>query len=446
MFSKPLSIITGKENSILRKQNKVLPVIGAKEKNLIRQMFAKMEEMDGIGLAAPQVGENVMVFVVDKLGFNRERSKWIFEGASEPDLSSGLAFINPRIAAFPKPFEGMIEGCLSLPGWEGNLIRSKRVNIKAQNEEGKNFTLRARGLLAKILQHEYDHLQGVLIADKWENPRQVNKNKRIKTSDRYRSIVFFGSPPYADFVLKKLIEAGIRPLVIKKDAMSMLKNPSYDVGILAAYGKILPRSVLQKFKYGILNIHPSLLPKYRGPSPVQHTIINGDKKSGATIIKLSEKMDAGPILAQKEITIGTSLTTGELSEVLFNEGTKLLLDHLSAYLKGDVVLKAQDENFASYTSLIKKEDAQINWQEDALLIERKIRAYQPWPIAFTFFYHHGIKKRLQILEAEIIEKNEGGFIVPCGKGKLLLKKVRPEGKNAMSGEEFLRGYHSPKFE
>ena len=409
-------------------------------------MFAKMKELDGVGLAAPQIGENVMVFIVDKLGFDRERSEWIFEGIKEPDLNSGLAFINPRIAAFPKPFEGMIEGCLSLPGWEGNLVRSKRVNIKAQNELGKHFTLRAKGLLAKILQHEYDHLQGILIADKWENPREVIKNKQLKTVDRYRSIVFFGSPPYGDIVLKKLIEAGIRPLVIKKDAMSMLVNPSYDIGILAAYGKILSPAVLQKFKHGILNIHPSLLPKYRGPSPVQHTIINGDEITGVTIIQLAQKVDAGPILAKKEIPIDGSFTTGELSELLFNEGVALLLDNLSAYLKGDVALKAQDEKFASYTTLIKKEDARIDWSQGAFLIERKIRAFLPWPIAFTNFYHRGVKKRLQVLEAQVVENDDTGLVIPCGKGKLLIQKIRPEGKNEMSGEEFLRGYHSPKFE
>lgn len=457
--TKSLPIVTGKKNSVLRAQSIPVARVDARIKGFISQMYLKMEELEGIGLAAPQVGENIQLFIVDKLAFDEERSKWQFEGITEPDVSGGYTFINPIISTYPKPYEDMEEGCLSLPGLEGVVKRSRRVTIKAQNEKGERFKLRAEGLLAKVLQHEYDHLQGTLISDKWKNPRRYEKETRLSTSDRYLSVVFFGSPPYGDIVLEALRGAGIKPLVVPKASVNTLTKEQYDVGILAAYGKILPPRVIAKFRHGILNIHPSLLPKYRGPSPVVQTILEGDRVSGVTIMKLSGRMDAGPIVAQQEVELQEQITGAELSRTLFGIGAELLLHVLPLYLHGNIELVAQDEKKASYTNMISKEDGLIDWSRNAEYIRRAIYAYQPWPCVYTFFEHKGIKKRIQLLEAGAldgknvlprtvygtIEEGKDQLIVLCGQGRLRIKKLRPEGKKEMTGEEFLRGYDAKRF-
>lgn len=457
MSQNKLSIITGKDNPILRAENGTVREITHETKRLISQMIGKMKELDGIGLAAPQVGQNIQFFIVDALAFDREKSKWKFEGINDPDVSHGYVFINPTIGTFPKPYDHMIEGCLSLPGWEGSVKRSKRITIKAQNEEGAHVKLQAKGLLARVLQHEFHHLQGTLIADIWENPKPMDETKRIRSIDRAGKMVFFGSPPYGDIPLRIIQKAGFKPIIVSHKDHASLNEDSYDFAILAAYGKILPTSVIKKFKKGILNIHPSLLPRYRGPSPVQQTILNGDSIAGVSIIKLNEKMDAGPLLAQKEFPLSKKYTTGELSNMLFTMGGLLLLDVLFAYLKGTLDVTSQQEEGASYTRFVKKEDALIDWAKPALSIEREIRAYQPWPVSYTFFTYRGGRRRVQILAAHvlhdalhhhragIIERKEGKLTIHCGEGTLEIKKLRPEGKKEMLGEEFLRGYAIEKF-
>ena len=253
-------------------------------------------------------------------------------------------------------------------------------------------------------------------------------------------IVFFGDSDYSNIVLDKLNKTEFKAdLVIGKDTKYLILDAQYSFGIVASYGKIIPENVIKKFKYGILNIHPSLLPKYRGPSPLQQTIINGDKITAVTIIKMTEKVDSGPIIKQKEFVIDKKYTSRELGEILFNIGVDMLIDILGKLKKSDsqsckeLLIVEQDENKATYTRLIKKQDALINWKESIYKIERKIRAYKEWPIAFTYAkiktHNNKISAiRLQILEAEV--KNE----------KLEIKKIRPEGKRDMSWEDFLRGY------
>jgi len=461
-----LSIITGKDNPLLRAKNAAIGRIDGRVCELIDAMEKTMDELKGIGLAAPQVGENLRFFLVDQLAFHRDRSEWNFEGIPNPDVSHGYVFINPVISVFPKPNEPMVEGCLSLPGWEGNVTRSRRIRIKAQNEKGQAFTLRARGLLAKVLQHEYDHLQGTLIADKWKNPKPVERRKSISSANRHllgkEKIVFFGTSEYSRIILERLKGTAFAPHIVitRKNDLALLDQKIYALGILAFFGGIIPSELLGRFRFGIINIHPSLLPKYRGPSPVQQAIINGEKRFGVSIIKLDKKVDAGPILIQKELVLHSeeAFTTPDLHQALFSFGADLLVRVLPPYIQGSLIPRPQDEQKATFTPLIIKEDGHIDWKESASLIERKIRAYQPWPLAYTFFTHGQKIIRLQILEAisvvqngliepfgTVISKN-GRLLVQCETGLLFIKKLRPEGKNEMSGEAFLRGYKVDHFE
>ncbi|MBU2634871.1 methionyl-tRNA formyltransferase, partial [Patescibacteria group bacterium] len=201
--------------------------------------------------------------------------------------------------------------------------------------------------------------------------------------------------------------------------------------IVASYGKIIPKKILEIPKYGCLNVHPSLLPKYRGPSPIQTTILNGDKKTGVTIILMDEKIDHGPIISNSKFEIRNSkLTYGELNVKLAKLGVKLLIETIPKWIRGEIKIKPQDHSKATYTKILKREDGKIDWSKSAQEIERQVRAFNPWPGTFTFIKHKNKTLRIKVLEADISKDN-----------KLIIKKLQPEGKKAMSFEEFKRGYH-----
>jgi len=216
-----------------------------------------------------------------------------------------------------------------------------------------------------------------------------------------------------------------------KNLESKINNLKPDLGIVAAYGYILPQEILIIPKYGFLNVHPSLLPKYRGPSPIQTAILNGDKKTGVTIILMDEKMDHGPILAQRELEflISKKYTYLELSQELAVKGANLLLETIPRWVSNEIKPMPQDESKATYTKILKKEDGEIDWSKPAEKIERKIRAFNPWPGTFTFLKKNDKKLRIKILEAGVSKNN-----------KLIIKKLQPEGKKPMTFEEFKRGY------
>lgn len=222
-----------------------------------------------------------------------------------------------------------------------------------------------------------------------------------------------------------------------------------DLGIVAAYGEIIPKKILDLFPLGCLNLHPSLLPKYRGPSPIQAAILNGDKETGVTIIKLDEKMDHGNHVARSTYHIAGSDTYESLLVKLAEEGAKLLIKILPDYLSGKIKLVPQDDSQATFTRLLKREDGKIDWQKSAEEIERQIRAYYPWPGSYTKLKTKNLK--LKILSATAVEDlssapigefhiKNGQLIVRCGQGSLIIEKLQPEGKKEMTAKEFINGY------
>lgn len=251
------------------------------------------------------------------------------------------------------------------------------------------------------------------------------------------------TPPLVKVVAQQHNILIIQPLKIK-DSITKIKNLKPDLIISAAYGQIIPKEILEIPKFGCLNIHPSLLPKYRGPSPIQTAILNGDKKTGVTIILMDEKMDHGKIVSSIEHQISSDINYKGLEKKLAELSIKLLIETLPKWINGEIKPKYQDESKATYTKIIKKEDGKINWSKPAQEIERQIRAFYPWPGSFTFWKKKGNKKMIKILEAETAEtppKNK--VAIPCGKGYLIIRKLQMEGKNPMSSEEFLMGY--PEF-
>jgi len=208
----------------------------------------------------------------------------------------------------------------------------------------------------------------------------------------------------------------------------LIKNSvKADIGVLAAYGEIIPKIVIDTFPHGILVVHPSLLPKYRGASPIQGAIANGDKQVGVTIIKMDEKMDHGPIVSQFKEETKPDDTTDTLRARLFERSKDVIVEMIEPYLQGKIKPKEQNHDEATYTKIITKQDGFIeaeSFTSEAAKAERFIRAMQPWPQAWTLIG----KKRLKILKAHLEN------------GKLILDEVQLEGKSPVSWEEFKRGY------
>jgi methionyl-tRNA formyltransferase len=217
------------------------------------------------------------------------------------------------------------------------------------------------------------------------------------------------------------------------------------IGVVAAYGKIIPAEIINLPRLGILNIHPSLLPKYRGPTPIQTTILNGEKETGVTIIKIDEEVDHGPILANYKIQISNDKNFQELQNNLAKLGAELLIKILPDYLAGKITPQPQDHSQATFTKKFTRDDARINWNKTAEEIDRQIRALNPEPGVWTTW--NG--KILKILEAEVtgersgqngqVSQDENKTVVGTAKGLIVLKIIQPEGKKSMSAENFVRG-------
>lgn len=225
-----------------------------------------------------------------------------------------------------------------------------------------------------------------------------------------------------------------------------LASLSPDVVVVAAYGLFLPPEALEIPPLGCLNIHPSLLPRYRGPSPVVSAILNGDDETGVTIMKLDEGMDSGPLLAQARVTIADRETAPVLTRRLFDLGGDLLVETLHGWAGGCIEAAPQDESRATFTTLVKKEDGEIDWTDNAERIARMVNAYQPWPGTFT----HWDGKLLKILEAtSTSDQTPPGHIVALGDrligigtgdGMLSVDRLQIEGRRPSDAQAFIRGY------
>jgi methionyl-tRNA formyltransferase len=221
------------------------------------------------------------------------------------------------------------------------------------------------------------------------------------------------------------------------DLLTKLKNHRADAAILVAYGRIIPQAVIDLFPRGIINIHPSLLPKLRGSTPVETAILNGLQETGVSLMKLTAEMDAGPVFAQKRISLSGYETKPELAQQLLDEGCALLMDCLGSILDGSLEPKLQDETEATYTRLLTKQDGHIDFSEPAKVIERKVRAFLGFP-----------KTRARIHDREVVitksrvakDHQDGNLVIKCQPGYLeIVELIAPSGRT-MTGAEFSRGY------
>jgi len=242
------------------------------------------------------------------------------------------------------------------------------------------------------------------------------------------------SSPIKAWAEKKKIPV-LTPTEFDKEFSEQLAKLSkkIDVFIVAAYGLILPKKILRIPKKGSLCLHPSLLPQYRGASPVQAAIINADKQTGMTIFKMDEKMDHGPIVSQFEEEIKPEETAATLYQRLFETSAEVLVTILPEYLKGKIKTRRQDDEKASYTQILTKNDGRINWSKSPQEIERFIRAMTPWPGTWTEVEleqagRTPLKKRLKVLSAQVQQE------------KLILDQVQLEGKTPTSWKQLQKGY------
>jgi len=241
----------------------------------------------------------------------------------------------------------------------------------------------------------------------------------------------------------------IQPEKVKKDekTLELVKEAKPDVIVVVAYGQIIPASIIYLPPYKSLNIHFSILPKYRGAAPVPWAILNGEMFTGVTIFQLNEKIDEGPILTQEQTPILPRENALELETRLAYLGARLLINTLNELEK--IELKPQDDSQATYAPKLTKEQAQIDWGEPAAIIDRKVRAFFPWPGAFTFLHN----QRIEIISGqslpaiipsarpgEIVQIDKSGIYICCGQKSLfLVEKVKPEGKKEMSAYSFSLG-------
>jgi methionyl-tRNA formyltransferase len=305
------------------------------------------------------------------------------------------------------------------------------------------------------------------------------------------NFIFIGTPEFGANILKNLIKEGFKPSLVitgpdkpvgrKKEIIpppvkiiaeknniktlqperiescfEKIKEINPDLIITASYGQLIPKDILEIPEKGCLNVHPSLLPKYRGSSPVQSSILNGEKETGVSIMLMDERMDQGKIISSLKVKIPENSTTKSLKQDLSEIGAKLLIKTIPEWIKGKINPLPQDNSKATYTKKIKKEDGKINWHEEAKSIERKIRAFYPWPGALTKakIKKNSDEKKIKILKSTVMEQTDicptgaigKTFLAPndkiavqAGKDFLIIEEFQIEGKKPTTSQDFLKG-------
>ncbi|MDR1892184.1 MAG: methionyl-tRNA formyltransferase, partial [Oscillospiraceae bacterium] len=251
----------------------------------------------------------------------------------------------------------------------------------------------------------------------------------------------------------KALEFGLsvhQPVMLKDGAvLEILRELRPDIIVVAAYGKILPQDILSLPPLGCVNIHASLLPKYRGASPIQQAVLNGDTETGITLMQMDKGLDTGDILAQANLPILPEDTAGTVHDKLAIVGARLLIDTLPRLARGEITPIKQEEALATAAPLITKADGKIDWNRPASEILNKIRGMNPWPAAYTFIGGKQLKIFSAVIGDELPGTAGGVFIgesmcVRCGNGSLVLGEVQLEGKKRMAAVDFVRGFHAER--
>jgi len=294
-------------------------------------------------------------------------------------------------------------------------------------------------------------------------------------------IVFMGTPPFAVSALRACLDLGevpavitqpdkprhrgqsVSPSAVKEFALGAgipvlqppkLRDPAFlehlkllrpDVCVVTAYGKILPEDLRAPPAHGCVNLHASLLPRFRGAAPIQWAIASGDEKTGVCLMKMDAGLDTGPVLACEETPIRPDETFDSLQSTLAELGGQVLRKYLPPYLRGVLAAVPQRSEDAVHAPILKREDGRLDFSRSASELERRIRAFDPWPGSFTAIGGRALKVHRARVESATGAPGEVLSIAPvlevaCGRGSLVLLEVQPEGKRSMSAQEFLAGH------
>lgn len=241
-----------------------------------------------------------------------------------------------------------------------------------------------------------------------------------------------------------------QPASLRRDSpdKATLSASAPDIIVVVAYGLLLPPDILALPRRGAVNVHASLLPRWRGAAPVAHAILAGDAESGTTIMLMDAGLDTGPILSQRALPLNDEIGCGELTSRLASMGAQLLVDTLPDWLAGRMEPRPQDEAHATYAARLTKADGRLHWELDAAVVSRRVRAMDPWPGAFCFWS----RGRLKVLAAQPRASRPAGLpsgtvwmdaegpMVACGRGSVTLDRLQAEGGRALTGSEFLLGH------
>ncbi|MDR1568018.1 MAG: methionyl-tRNA formyltransferase [Streptococcaceae bacterium] len=254
--------------------------------------------------------------------------------------------------------------------------------------------------------------------------------------------------PAVKLAAEKLGIPVLQPEKIKGSVeMQTIIDLNPDVIVTAAFGQFLPETLLRAAKIGAINVHASLLPKYRGGAPVHYALINGDSQTGVTIIEMVQKMDSGVMWGQRLIPITLEDNVGTMFEKLSMLGKDLLLEILPKYIAGELVGVEQDESQVSITPNITPEDERIDWKKTAMAIHNQVRGMYPWPVAYTLWSGERLKiHATRLIDEEtsqpagtIVRKNKKELVVATAQGLIAIEKLQPAGKAAMDVTSFLNG-------
>lgn len=302
-------------------------------------------------------------------------------------------------------------------------------------------------------------------------------------------VIFMGTPDFSVATLEKIIEAGhdvvavftqpdkpkgrgktvqfppvkitannhnipvYQPVKVRDlEYVEMIKNLNPDVIVVVAFGQILPKTILEVPKYGCINVHASLLPKYRGAAPIQWSIIDGEKVTGITTMRMDEGLDTGDMILKTEVSIEPEETAGTLHDKLSIEGALLCVKTLKEIEEGTVKYIKQDDSKSNYVKTLDKSLGNINWNQEAVSIERLIRGLNPWPSAYTSYQGKMLKiwsasvlnEEAKGKTGEVLEFTKDEIRVKTKKGILCIKELQLEGKKRMTTEAFLRGFKVEK--
>lgn len=286
-------------------------------------------------------------------------------------------------------------------------------------------------VLGSLLKSEKHELAGVVT----QPDKPVGRAQRIE------------APPIKVALDKSNVPI-LQPARIKnEETVAEIQSLAPDVIVVMAYGQILPRSVLEIPPIACLNLHASLLPKHRGAAPIQAAIVAGDRESGITVMYMDEGLDTGDMMLQRRLEIAADETGESLHDRLAQIAPDALHEALARLQAGTAPRIPQDPSAATYAPKLEREHGRIDWTESAALIERKIRAFNPWPGTFTRLRDHaGRERQLKVFRASVTDScsaDPANLVIPTKMGAVKLEEVQLEGKRRMSSAEFLRGYNAP---